>query len=252
MEPNGHSNTFSMELSELKILLKNPEQLKVVIEELRAKNSIPEETKGFIQLYDNLNGDVKEIKNYLRQTEISLLNSVQRKKHSFSFLKYAASFTFLIAIIFFYYKNSLKSNKHLGEEAISKNLYKDPGIPIFMSKNTKIDWGELMFAIKNESPRKAEKVWLKFEKLASKNDTVLYYGGIVYRNLNDLNKATYFFKENLHTTSIYKENSLYFLAVNAWERGNISHAKKQFIKLKNASNLDIRKAVNHHLIEISK
>ena len=252
MEPNGYFDAFFMELNELKILLESPEQLKIVIEKLRLDANQPEEIKGFIFLYDALNGDVIKIKEYITNTETSIKNALHKKNKTFSILNYAAGIIVMLGIASFLYFN-FKQNKAISSaKAISKNLFVDPGIPIYMSQDTKINWGELMFAIKNESHDKAIRIWQKIEKSAQKNDTVLYYGGIVFRNNNQHKKAIHYFKENLKKESVYNENSLYFLAIYAWERGNKTHAEKSFLKLKNANNLDIRQAAILHIKEFNK
>jgi hypothetical protein len=49
----------------LKDLLNHPGQLKVEVEKLRSDANQSEEIKGFIALYDVLDGDSLKIKNYL-------------------------------------------------------------------------------------------------------------------------------------------------------------------------------------------
>ncbi|MBM3186579.1 MAG: hypothetical protein FJZ67_09775 [Bacteroidetes bacterium] len=252
MASNEPFDSFIMELNELKNLLNYPDQLKIEVEKLRSDNTQSEEIKGFISLYDSFDGDTLKILNYLKETESSIKNVIPKKRKSISILKYAAVFAVIVGITIFIYTTSRKNNKISEQKIISKNLYKDPGIPIYMSEETKINWGELMFAIENESPQKAVQVWQKIENVAPKNDTVLYYGGIVHRNNLMKNKALRYFKENLKTESIFHEQSLYFIAINEWEIGKVSRAKRNLLKLKNAENLDIRQAVRFNLKELEK
>ena len=245
-------DTFFMELNQLKNLLNHPDQLKVEVEKLRSEVTQSEEIKGFIALYDSLDGDSLKIKNYLKETESSIKNVIPKKRKSISILKYAAVFLVLVGITTFIYTTSRKNNKISEQKIVSKNLYKDPGIPIYMSEETKINWAELMFAIENESSQKAVQVWKNIEKVAPKNDTVLYYGGIVHRNNLMQKLALRYFKENLKTESVFHEQSLYFIAIIDWETGKLSEAKRKLLKLKNAENLDVRQAVRVNLKEIEK
>jgi len=245
-------DTFFMELNQLKDLLNHPDQLKVEVEKLRSEVNQSEEIKGFIALYDSLDGDSLKIKNYLKETESSIKNVIPKNIKSFSILKYAATFLILFGLASLFYLNLRNSNKIIDQKEVSKNLFKDPGIPIYMSEETKINWAELMFSIENESSEKAIQVWQKIEKVAPKNDTVLYYGGIVHRNNLMQKLALHFFMENLKIESVFHEQSLYFIAINDWETGNVSEAKRKLLKLKNAENLDVRQAVRVNLKEIEK
>lgn len=252
MASNEPFDSFFMELNELKILLHHPDQLKTEVGKLRSDNTQSEEIKGFIALYDAADGDISRIKNYLSETETSIKNVIPEKRKSISILKYAAVFAVIVGITTFIFITSRKNNKISEQKIVSKNLYKDPGIPIYMSEETKINWGELMFAIENESSQKAVQVWQKIEKVAPKNDTVLYYGGIVHRNNLMQKLALHYFKENLKTESVFHEQSLYFIAINDWETGKVSEAKRKLSKLKNAENLDVRQAVRVNLKELEK
>ncbi len=252
MASNEPFDTFFMELNQLKDLLNHPDQLKIVVEKLRSDKTQSEEIKGFIALYDVLDGDSLKIKNYLKETEFSIKNVIPKNIKSFSILKYAATFLILFGITSLFYLNFRNSNKIIEQKEVITNLFKDPGIPIYMSEETKINWAELMFAIEQESSEKAIQVWKKIENDAPKNDTVLYYGGIVHRNNLKMNKALRYFKANLKTESVFHDQSLYYIAINDWEMGKISEAKSKLSKLKNAENLDIRQAVRVNLKEIEK
>ena len=246
MAPNEPFDTFFMELNDFKILLQHPEQLKSVIEKLRLDATQSEEIKGFISLYDHFHGNTLEIEKYLSGTE-KLFESPPSTsvKKNFNFQKYAAFFLIIFGIgslIYFNYSNSKDNFEITG-------LYEDPGIPIYMSEETKINWAELMFAIEEKTPQEAEKVWLNIEKSNAKNDTTIYYGGIVYRNLKNSQKANYYFQLNLKTESVFHEQSHYFLAIHEWKKGHLLKAKKELLKLKNAQNTDIREAVQKHLLE---
>ncbi len=237
-----------MELIELKILLNHPDQLKIEVEKLRLDASTSHEIKGFITLYDHFQGNSIEIEKYLKETERRIKTSSISGKKNFNFLKYAAIVLVIFGIgslIYFSYSNSK-------EKLEISNLYKDPGIPIFMSEKTKINWGELMFAIENETSIKAVNIWKKIQKSAPENDTVLYYGGIVYRNAFQYKKANHYFKANLKIPSVFHEQSLYFIAINEWKKGKKNKAKKLLIKLQKSKNQDLRHYVNINLKDLTQ
>lgn len=241
-----------MKLGELKQLLDYPDQLKIELEKLSSDNTQSEEINGFIALYIAFEGDTSKIKDYLEQTAFSIKNTIPKKKKSISILKYAAVFAVIVGIITFIYTTSRKNNKIGEQKIVSKNLFKEPGIPIYMSEETKINWGELMFAIENESSQKAVQVWQKIEKVAQKNDTVLYYGGIVHRNNLMKELALKYFKKNLKTESVFHDESTYFIAIHEWEKGNIAKAKALLIKIQNCKNQDLKQFVVLNLKELSK
>jgi hypothetical protein len=232
-----------MELNDLKILLQNPEQLKNVIEKLRLDQTQSEQNKGFIALYDHFNGNSTELIKYIEDSERVITSPLNYQNVSFRYIKYAVVFLILTGIGSLIYFNYPKSNNKI----VITDLYTDPGIPIYMSHETRINWAELMFAIQEKTPLQAKEIWIKIQKKAPQNDTTIYYGGIVYKNLNDSKKANYYFHKNLKRESVFHDQSRYFIAIAAWEHGRLTEAKKLLKELIYAENLDIREAVRKHL-----
>ena len=250
MAPNDSTNCFRMEIKELKKLLDNPTQLQVEIEILRSNTNVSEESKGFIVLYDSFEGDCKAIKKYLSSTETQILAPLQAKSTSFLFLKYAAGIAFLIGLGGYFYYYSTPANNLTSKTANKKELFVEPGIPIFMGENPKIEWGNLMFAIEKENTEKAIAEWQKIQKLAPENDTVLYFGGLVFFNANQIQKAEKYFKQNRQIQSTYNERSLYFIAMIDWKRNKREDAKKKLLQLTSTSDEALKKAVKIHLKDI--
>jgi len=241
-----------MELKDLKALLEHPNQLQLELEKLRSDVHLSEEIKGFIVLYDSFDGDCEAIKNYLSTTEKLILAPSQSKIIPFSSLKYAAGFALLIGIggFLYYYSTTNPATNLSSKNAKKKDVFTEPGIPIFMGENPKIEWGNLMFAIEEESTEKAISEWQKIQKLAPKNDTVLYFGGIVYFNDNQIQKAEKFFKRNRQIQSTYNDRSLYFIAMIDWKRNRRAEAKKKLLQLSSTSDEALKKAVKIHLKDI--
>jgi tetratricopeptide (TPR) repeat protein len=241
-----------MELKDLKALLDHPNQLQLELEKLRSDARLSEEIKGFIVLYDSFEGDCENIKNYLSTTEKQILAPSQPKTIPFSILKYAAGFALLIGLggFLYYYSTTNSATNLSSKNAKKKDVFTEPGIPIFMGENPKIEWGSLMFAIEEESTEKAITEWQKIQKLAPENDTVLYFGGIVYFNDNQIQKAEKFFKRNRQIQSSYNDRSLYFIAIIDWKRNRRAEAKKKLLQLSSTSDEALKKAVKIHLKDI--
>jgi tetratricopeptide (TPR) repeat protein len=241
-----------MEIKDLKKLLDNPAQLQVEIEMLRSNTNVSEEVNGFILLYDSFKGDCEAIKKYLSTTEKQILAPSQPKTIPFSILKYAAGFALLIGLggFLYYYSTTNPAINLNSKNAKKKDVFIEPGIPIFMGENPKIEWGNLMFAIEKESTEKAISEWQKIRKIAPENDTVLYFGGIVYFNDNQIQKAEKFFKSNRQIQSTYNDRSLYFIAMIDWKRNKREEAKKKFQQLKTSTDLVLKKAAKSRIEEI--
>jgi tetratricopeptide (TPR) repeat protein len=241
-----------MEIKDLKALLDHPNQLQLELEKLRSDARLSEEIKGFIVLYDSFEGDCENIKNYLSTTEKQIIAPSQPKTIPFSILKYAAGFALLIGIggFLYYYSTTNPATNLSSKNAKKKDVFTEPGIPIFMGENPKIEWGSLMFAIEEESTEKAITEWQKIQKLALENDTVLYFGGIVYFNDNQIQKAEKYFKRNRQIQSTYNDRSLYFIAMIDWKRNKREEAKKKFQQLKTSTDLVLKKAAKSRIEEI--
>ena len=239
-----------MEIKDLKKLLDNPTQLEVEMEKLRADVTVSEEINGFIVLYDSFEGDCEAIKNYLSSTEKQILAPLQAKSTSFSFLKYAAGIAFLIGLVGYFYYYSTPANNLTAKTTDKKELFVEPGIPIYMGETAKIAWEKLMFAIKKESTSKAISEWQKIQKIAPENDTVLYFGGLVYFNANQIQKAEKYFKQNRQIQSTYSDRSLYFIAMIDWKRNRREEAKKKFQQLTSSTDLELKKAAKNRIEEI--
>lgn len=241
-----------MKIKDLKKLLDNPAQLQVEIELLRSNTNVSEESKGIIILYDSFERDCEAIKKYLSSTEKQFLAPSQPKTIPFSILKYAAGFALLIGLggFLYYYSTTNPATNLNSKNAKKKDVFTEPGIPIYMGENPKIEWGSLMFAIEEESTEKAITEWQKIQKLAPENDTVLYFGGIVYFNDNQIQKAEKFFKRNRQIQSTYNDRSLYFIAMIDWKRGKREEAKKKFQQLASSTDLVLNKAAKNRVKEI--
>ena len=149
-----------------------------------------------------------------------------------------------------YYFSETSTSKNLNANNEITNVFIEPGIPIFMGEKPKIEWGNLMFAIEEESTEKAITEWKKIQRFAPENDSINYFGGLVYFNANQLKTAEKYFKQNLKVQSTYNDRSLYFLAILDWKRNKKAEAKKKLLQLTSTSDLELKKAVKINLKDI--
>jgi hypothetical protein len=229
-----------MELKELIKLLDSPEKLNAVLSEMRLRSDLTEEEQGFLVLYDHYNGNSAAIRTYLHQTKEYVLNAKKPIVRKLSFLKVAAIFILLFGTgIFFLMNRPVKTN---AQEELAKEsaTFQEPGIPIFMGEESKIDWAQLMYAIDKESPQRALQEWRKIEKLEHENDTLIYFGGIVYQKLNKLAKARFLYEKNANSSSVFADRSAYFLLQIAKSRGDQKERDKWLEQLKNTQDLDLK------------
>jgi hypothetical protein len=241
-----------MDVKDLKKLLNNPTQLQVEIEKLRLNATISEEVKGFIILYDSYEGNCEAIYNYLKATQSQILAPLQVNLFPFYLLKCAAVIAFIIGLGGFlcYYSTLTPATNKSSINSEKKEFFTEPGLPIYMGEATTIEWGKLMFAMKKESPSIAIIEWQKLYHLNPDNDTVIYFGGIIFFNANQLKKAAFFLKQNKQKQSVFNDRSLYYLALIDLKRNSLNEANKKFHQLSSTKDLELKKAVNLHLQEV--
>lgn len=228
-----------MEIKELTYLLEYPNKLHSVISEMRSRADLSEEEQGFILLYDHFNGDAEQIRTYLRATKTKILPK-EKPSLRISLVRAAAVVIVLLAsgLLVLLNRNEKAATKQA--KSAQPETFREPGIPIFMGEEHEIDWAPLMFALDKETPQRALSEWKKIERIAPENDTLIYFGGIVYQKLNTLEKARSLFQINANSNSIFADRSAYFLLQIAKSEGNKDEAKKLMERLKNTQDLDLK------------
>lgn len=234
-----HFIQFVMEIRELILLLEAPEKLHSVVNEMRLRSDLSEEEKGFLMLYEECGGDTEKMLSYLRGTKEHILRE-QTSSLRFKWYWAAAVFILVLASGVFFLVNRKKTDSPEEAQASRSEIFKEPGVPIFMGEENKINWAPLMFAIDKETPNRALEEWKKIEKLNPDNDTLIYFGGIVFQELENFSKAKILFKKNMNSTSIFADRSAYFLFQLAKNEGNMADVKKLMERLKNTQDLDLR------------
>ncbi len=193
-------------LEELIRLLDYPTFLAEKIRQLKTEGSVNEEVDGFIVLYDQCNGNIQEIKNYLTVSKQKITGNSLPKIRRLRWVKYAA-----ILVVIFGIGTYLTLSKS------TKNYYKtyadsDPGLPVFMSiqKHTLDQW---MLTYKAQNYPNALKTGIQLLKENPTNDTIQYYLGVIQLELNHPTQAQRYFSKINTQRSVFAEKKTWLLAI---------------------------------------
>ncbi len=193
-------------LAELIRLLDYPTFLAEKIRQLKTLESTSEEVAGFIVLYDQCNGDIQQIKNYLVVSKQKITEKSLPKIHRLRWMKYAAVFTVILGF-----------GTYLITSKSTKNYYKtyadsDPGLPVFMSieKHALDQW---MLTYKDQNYPKALKTGIELLKENPTNDTIQYYLGVIQLELNHPMQAERYFSKINTQKSVFSEQTTWLKAI---------------------------------------
>ena len=233
------------ELDALIVLLENPTALKTKIELLKKTDNLSEEVEGFIKLHDLYSGDCLKIKKYLEKSKNSIVSSYFKKQtRNTSFLKYAAIFILLLGI------GLLLRNKEKEDITALHNEFKEPGLTNYMGDDSKKNWEYIMFDYKTKNYKIALQKIKKEQIKNSANDTLIYFSGVIYYEMNNLEAASKEFQKIVNSTSIFKDRALYYIGTIEYKNGKSEKAKKIFQSLRNSADLDVKNSSSEHVNEL--
>ena len=232
------------ELNQLIELLDEPSALKQKLEFLKASTNLSEETEGFIIVYNSFNGDCEKIKNYLKDSKTKTVTPLKNKNRFSTYLKYAAVFALLLATGTYLY------NRQDKVKALS-HQFEEPGLINYMSTTTTSNWEDIMFDFKTKNYLKADKQIKKALIENPKNDTLIYFSGVVKFKLNHLKAAkTQFQKLHNSKSTNYNDKSIYYLGLIEYKRRHFKASNTLFKSLSNSIDLDVKNASFEHVNEI--
>ena len=232
------------ELNQLIKLLDNPSVLKQKIEILRKSSNLMEETEGFIKLYYSKEEDCAKIKEYLKETKTKIISPLKKKNQFTTYLKYAAFFALLFGV------GSLLFNKKEKLESLT-HQFEEHGLINYMSTSPNSKWEDIMFDFKTKNYVRADHKIEKALIITPKNDTLMYFFGVVKFKLNKLKEAKIQLKKlQDFKTSIYHEKSIYYLGLIEFKRGQLTTSKTIFKSLLNSTDMDVKNASFEHVNEI--
>jgi tetratricopeptide (TPR) repeat protein len=210
-------------------LNENTSQLEENIQALRNEEHLATEIKGFIQLYDLCDGDFLKMRAQIASNKthiLSLLKKESKQSKTFSkFIRYAAIFIVLIScsiLSFLYFKT---------EKLELTAIYKDPGIPTYMSSSSENKLETVMFYFRRNELNNALTLIQPLCKQNPNNDTIVYYTALI-NHLNQEEKAAAKLFEGLSSKeNAFTAKSTYFLAMCYLNQGKHEKALTELEKV---------------------
>ena len=226
-------------------LLNAPSELQEAIDKARNSDLLDEASKGFIDMYDEVGGNVQLLQQRLRQNKSAILQQIPvSKKGIFTkkWIPYAAVFIAVLAsLVFFQTRNTTIQ---------FPSTYKDPGLPNYMSISPENKLELLMFHFRKENYSEALKILEKERSFDAENDTLIYYDALLNRLTNKETKAIKAFYKIQHSASPFKDRASYFLALYLVEIDQPEKAARIFEKLCSSIDQSIASFSCEHLEEI--
>jgi hypothetical protein len=226
-------------------LLHSPRELRATIESLRHNEDLDDSTLGFIAMYDELGGDEVAIKLQMRENKIKITRSL-KKPRRYVLLKYCLAYAaciFLCIWLYFLFEN-------YSNDSFLTNVYKDPGLPNYMSDSNRNGHESIMFYYRKENYSIAIQMIDKEILHKGTNDTLIYYRSLFsYLSHQDKN-AMLGFRIISHSSSVYRDRARYFIALHYVKKKMLYKAKLIFKELCNSSDQSIASFSSKHLKQL--
>jgi tetratricopeptide (TPR) repeat protein len=218
----------SPKLKTLIELLDSPDQLKLIIEKNRAYKDLDQSIRGFIAMYDALDGDCDKMKNQMAANKSAILTKrINPKKSIFKqkLLRYAAMFVVIIASSFFVYAYLFTNRIELSAR------YTDPGIPNFMSSEENHEMSTIMFYYQKKNYQKADALIQAALKQKPSNDTLNYYASVLMFMNERGDSGMKGFEKLSKGSGGFKAKSKYYQGLILVEQKNYTMAIKSFTEV---------------------
>lgn len=236
---------MAIDFQKLISLLDSPRELSIAIESLRANEDLDESIRGFIAMYDQFKGDTLAMKLQMSRNKITISNSFQKtRKRSkiIQLLAYAATIVLCFGLYFFLENND--------KEISISSVYKDPGLPNYMSDSNRNGLELIMFYYLKDDYTTAIRLTDKQILRTGSNDTLIYYRSLFsYLSHHDQNAMAGFQSIN-NSTSVYRDRASYFQAILYIKKNKIRKARLILQKLCNSSDQSIASFSSKHLIQL--
>jgi tetratricopeptide (TPR) repeat protein len=129
----------------------------------------------------------------------------------------AASFAIILGFAFWYFGQSDPADRLYAEYA-----YSDPGLPVPMSAGDTYDFYDAMVDYKTEDYRSAIAKWEKLLEQEPENDTLRYYIGASYFNLESFMDSEKYLREIARTGSAFRYRAQFMMILTDLKTGNAS------------------------------
>ncbi len=164
--------------------------------------------------------EAEGLKAELDSIHSELYDSNQKKKSPYLFFSIAASLAVLIGFSFWYFNLEDSSS-----ELYAEYNYTDPGLPVPMSATDSYDFYDAMVDYKTEDYQTAINKWIILLEAEPQNDTLNYYIGASYFNMDAFDQAEPYLDKILNSTaSKFKYKAQYMLFLAELKRGNTEEA----------------------------
>jgi len=201
--------TTNIKLQEILNSLSNDAERVRVFNILKNSDPIDDEVKGVKLFLENNNYDHNLLEGFLSKPKFeNLTNTTNHSNSRNTLLKYAAAFVVLIGLGSLLIFNNFDTSSKL----YSKYYQKDVGLPVLMSSNSKILFNESMNAYRDNDFISSLNGFEKLLQDNPKNDTLNYFIGCSYLEINDLDKSILSFQK-VNDNSVFKEKSEFRLAL---------------------------------------
>lgn len=230
------------ELQKLRSLLNSPEEFHEAIEVQRANVLLDEASKGFIDMYDELGGDIQAIKTRLEHNKSFILSPLQASKKQITWRKLLPYAAILIACFSAFY--IIQSRKETIEFS---SQYNDPGLPNYMSSGTTNKLELVMFYYRKENYSVALAMIESAIKYDPENDTLLYYNALMNQLTKNEQKSVKEYQQISNSSSPFKDRARYFLAIIYAKRNQPGMAIRIFKKLCHSTDVTIASFSREHL-----
>ena len=234
-------------LNSLLELLDEPTLLRLHVVNLRHRKDIDDTVLGFINLYDDCDGDCYKIKRQLQKNKSLILKPLHTKRRSHinvNLLKYAAIFAFIGMTTFLTYYLVKQ------DEIVLSSTFSDPGLPNYMGTSASLDLSETMFHYKKGDFEKADASIQNVKKSHPNNDTVQYYSALIDFENGERDNAVKQFETISKSRSAFADRAVYFIGVNATELNQLSKAYRIFTTLSMSDDEFVRAAAQAHLQQL--
>lgn len=164
--------------------------------------------------------EAEGLKAELDSIHSELYETNQGKKNPFLFFSIAASIAVLIGFSLWYF--NLEDGP---TELYAEYSYTDPGLPVPMSATDSYDFYDAMVDYKTEDYQEAIDKWTILLEAEPQNDTLNYYIGASYFNMDAFDQAKQYLDKILNSPKsnfVYKAQYMLFLA--ELRRGNTAEA----------------------------
>ena len=228
-------------------LLQNPNQLKKIIESIRNQTDLDESILGFIELYDQHDGNCLQLQLILAENKRSVLDSIATKCSIYltsKIFRYAALLAVVISlglITFNYFKQA---------PFVLSQTYVDPGLPNFMHPTSGVHIEKIMFFYKKGDYQRAHELIEIANNRIPNNDTLIYYSAVMKHFTNDNITANQLFKTIMETKSTFSIRSTYYYSLGEVRLKHYSNAIKGFQKIITLSDENLSSISKKHVKDL--